>query len=61
MIRSILRRFHLWLHKPTIRRLNNKRMSLMDRIYEQRRVHGRSSHLQSRLNEVTRQLLEMEF
>jgi len=55
----MFRNLKLWFYRNTIRALNNERMQLMDRLNEVRRVHGRSAPLQSRLNNITAELMKI--
>jgi len=55
----MFRNLKLWFYRKRIHNLNVQRELLMDWLNEVRRVHGKSSHLQKRLQEVTAELMRI--
>jgi hypothetical protein len=52
------RSFLEWRHEKKVKRWNDERMDLVDRMKEARRVHGKVSHMQKRYQHLTMKIMQ---
>ncbi len=56
----ILRAFRRWAMRPRVTALHRQRAALIARAEAARARHGRVSHIQARIEVVTREIMAME-